>query len=164
MRGLARRAFADHWIDAGPRPGKVGGGYCMWLLGDESRILVNYSPAYDGVTTLAHEFGHAYHNLNEAGLTPLQRRTPTILAETASTFCETLVKEAALVDAEPGERTTSWSSQLRALARWLSISQPVRFRAGLVRWPSRAGAVDRRAESFDAGRARGNLWRRAGQG
>ena len=104
LRGLARRAFADNWIDAGPRPGKVGGGYCMWLLGDESRILVNYSPAYDGVTTLAHELGHAYHNLNEAGLTPLQRRTPMILAETASTFCETLVKEAALVDAEPGER------------------------------------------------------------
>jgi pepF/M3 family oligoendopeptidase len=104
LRGLARRAFADKWIDAGPRPGKVGGGYCMWLLGDESRILVNYSPAYDGVTTLAHELGHAYHNLNEAGLTPLQRRTPMILAETASTFCETLVKEAALVDAEPGER------------------------------------------------------------
>jgi oligoendopeptidase F len=104
LRGLARRAFADDWIDAGPRPGKVGGAYCMWLLGDESRILANYSPGYDGVTTLAHELGHAYHNLNEAGLTPLQRRTPMILAETASTFCETLVKEAALVDAEPAER------------------------------------------------------------
>ena len=104
LRGLARRAFAEHWIDAGPRPGKVGGAYCMWLLGDESRILANYSPGYDGVTTLAHELGHAYHNLNEAGLTPLQRRTPMILAETASTFCETLVKEAALVDADPGER------------------------------------------------------------
>src|SRR5215217_5175203 len=104
LRGLARRAFAEHWVDAGPRPGKVGGAYCMWLLGDESRILANYSPGYDGVTTLAHELGHAYHNLNEAGLTPLQRRTPMILAETASTFCETLVKEAALVDADPGER------------------------------------------------------------
>jgi oligoendopeptidase F len=104
LRGLARRAFAEHWIDAGPRPGKVGGAYCMWLVGDESRILANYSPGYDGVTTLAHELGHAYHNLNEAGLAPLQRRTPMILAETASTFCETLVKEAALVDAEPGER------------------------------------------------------------
>jgi len=104
LRGLARRAFAEHWVDAGPRPGKVGGAYCMWLLGDESRILANYSPGYDGVTTLAHELGHAYHNLNEAGLTPLQRRTPMILAETASTFCETLVKEAALVDAQPGER------------------------------------------------------------
>jgi pepF/M3 family oligoendopeptidase len=104
LRGLARRAFVDNWIDAGPRPGKVGGAYCMWLFGDESRILANYSPGYDGVTTLAHELGHAYHNLNEAGLTPLQRRTPMVLAETASTFCETLVKEAALVDAEPGER------------------------------------------------------------
>jgi oligoendopeptidase F len=104
LKGLARRAFVDNWIDAGPRPGKVGGAYCMWLFGDESRILANYSPGYDGVTTLAHELGHAYHNLNEAGLTPLQRRTPMILAETASTFCETLVKEAALVDAEPGER------------------------------------------------------------
>jgi oligoendopeptidase F len=104
LRDLARRAFAENWVDAGPRPGKVGGAYCMWLLGDESRILANYSPGYDGVTTLAHELGHAYHNLNEAGLTPLQRRTPMILAETASTFCETLVKEAALVDAEPGER------------------------------------------------------------
>ena len=104
LRGLARRAFTERWIDAGPRPGKVGGAYCMWLLDDESRILANYSPGYDGVTTLAHELGHAYHNLNEAGLTPLQRRTPMILAETASTFCETLVKEAALVDADPGER------------------------------------------------------------
>jgi pepF/M3 family oligoendopeptidase len=104
LRGLARRAFVDNWIDAGPRPGKVGGAYCMWLFGDESRILANYSPGYDGVTTLAHELGHAYHNLNEAGLTPLQRRTPMVLAEIASTFCETLVKEAALVDAEPGER------------------------------------------------------------
>jgi len=104
LRDLARRAFAENWVDAGPRPGKVGGAYCMWLLGDESRILANYSPGYEGVTTLAHELGHAYHNLNEAGLTPLQRRTPMILAETASTFCETLVKEAALIDAEPGER------------------------------------------------------------
>ena len=104
LLGLARRAFVERWIDAGPRPGKVGGAYCMWLLGDESRILANYSPGYDGVTTLAHELGHAYHNLNEAGLTPLQRRTPMILAETSSTFCETLVKEAALVDAEPAEK------------------------------------------------------------
>src|SRR5215204_1657547 len=104
LRGLARRAFAERWIDAEPRPGKVGGAYCMWLLGDESRILANYSAGYDGVTTLAHELGHAYHNLNGAGLTPLQRRTPMILAETASTFCEKLVKEAALVDAESGER------------------------------------------------------------
>jgi pepF/M3 family oligoendopeptidase len=104
LRGLAARAFADSWIDAGPRPGKVGGAYCMWLIHDQSRILANFAPGYDGIATLAHELGHAYHNLNEAGLAPLQRRTPMILAETASTFCETIVKEAALVGADPGER------------------------------------------------------------
>jgi oligoendopeptidase F len=104
MAGLARRAFAESWIDAGPRPGKIGGAYCMALVDDESRILANYSASYDGVSTLAHELGHAYHNLNEAPLTPLQKRTPMILAETASTFCETIVKEAALAEASAGEQ------------------------------------------------------------
>lgn len=104
MASLARRSVAENWIDAGPRPGKIGGAYCMWLIDDQSRILANYSPSYDGVSTLAHELGHAYHNLNETGLTPMQRQTPMILAETASTFCETIVKEAALAAAPAGER------------------------------------------------------------
>jgi len=104
LRDLMRRASAERWIDAGPRPGKTGGAFCMHLRGDESRILHNFTPSYDGVTTLAHEMGHAYHNLNEAGLTPLQRQTPMTLAETASTFCETIVKEAVLAGANREER------------------------------------------------------------
>ena len=104
MRDLASRAVRERWIDAGPRAGKQGGAFCMWLRGDESRILANYTPSYDGVSTLAHELGHAYHNLNEAGLTPLQRQTPMTLAETASTFCETIVREAALARADAAER------------------------------------------------------------
>ena len=104
MRDLAARSFAEHWIDAQPRPNKQGGAYCMWVGDGDSRILANYSPSYDAVSTLAHELGHAYHNLNERGLTPLQRDTPMTLAETASTFCETIVKEAALAHAGPEER------------------------------------------------------------
>ncbi len=56
------------------------------------------------MSTLAHELGHAYHNLNLADRTPLQRATPMTLAETASIFCETLVKEAALAEATPTEQ------------------------------------------------------------
>ncbi len=104
MRGLVTRAVAERWIDAGPRPGKRDGAFCTALRGDESRILANYSPGFDGVSTLAHELGHAYHNLNEAGLTPLQRETPMTLAETASTFCETIVREAVLARADAAER------------------------------------------------------------
>jgi oligoendopeptidase F len=104
LGGLAERAFRESWIDAEPRTGKTGGAFCMHLWKDESRILANYTPAYGGVSTLAHELGHAYHNLVRAPLTELQRRTPASLAETASTFCETIVRDAALEVASPAEQ------------------------------------------------------------
>jgi len=101
---LAQRAFDEGWIDAEPRDGKRGGAFCMWLRDDESRILSNYQPAYGGLNTLAHELGHAYHNLRRAECTYLQRTTPMTLAETASTFCETIVREAALRESDVQER------------------------------------------------------------
>ncbi|MDP9370693.1 MAG: M3 family metallopeptidase, partial [Chloroflexota bacterium] len=97
---FAERAFRERWIDAEPRAGKRDGAFCMSLRGDESRILANYQSSYDAVSTLAHELGHGYHNLCEAGLTPLQRETPMTLAETASIFCETIVREAAMAQAD----------------------------------------------------------------
>ena len=104
MGGLARRAVTENWIDAEPRAGKAGGAYCMWVGGPNSRILQNFSDGYDGVSTLAHELGHAYHNLTQAELKPLLHSTPMCLAETASTFCETITKEAALADASVAEQ------------------------------------------------------------
>ncbi|GAB4204514.1 MAG: M3 family oligoendopeptidase [Roseiflexaceae bacterium] len=104
LRGLAERAFSNSWVDAEPRDGKVGGAFCMGLRPGESRILTNYEPTFMAVSTLAHELGHAYHNLNLAERTPLQRSTPMTLAETASTFCETIIVQAALGDASPAEQ------------------------------------------------------------
>lgn len=96
LQGLAQRAFDQAWIDAQPREGKRDGGYCMRVRKDISRIMVNFSPSYDGMSTVAHELGHAYHNLNLAERTVLQSATPMTLAETASTFCQTVVQRAAL--------------------------------------------------------------------
>lgn len=96
MRSLAERAFRERWIDAEPRVGKRGGAWCMSIRSDESRVLTNYTPSFSAVSTLAHELGHAYHNLCLAERTMLQRHTPMTLAETASIFCETLVTQAAL--------------------------------------------------------------------
>jgi pepF/M3 family oligoendopeptidase len=96
LAGLARRAFEGGWIDAEPREGKRGGAFCLWIREDESRILANFQPSYGGMATLAHELGHAYHNLTRAPRTYVQRKTPMTLAETASNFCETIVREAAL--------------------------------------------------------------------
>ena len=96
MGDFARRAFRENWIDAEPRNGKVGGAYCAETRDDESRILMNFDPSFGSVSTLAHELGHAYHNLCMSSRSPLNRDTPSTLAETASIFCETIIKNAAL--------------------------------------------------------------------
>jgi oligoendopeptidase F len=100
MRDFAERAFREGWIDAEPRPGKRDGAYCMSLRKDESRVFANFKPAFGGMSTLAHELGHAYHNLNLAERTMLQRATPMVLTETASIFCETIVRRAALQESD----------------------------------------------------------------
>jgi pepF/M3 family oligoendopeptidase len=113
MRSLAERAFSQNWIDAEPRAGKIGGAFCMGVRDDESRILANYEPSFNSVSTLAHELGHAYHNLNLAQVPILQRSTPMSLAETASIFCETIVVQAALTKANPQEQIAILESSLQ---------------------------------------------------
>ncbi|HEY3142673.1 MAG TPA: M3 family oligoendopeptidase [Acidimicrobiales bacterium] len=102
--GLARRALAESWVDAGPRAGKVGGGFCAEVGDGASRILMNFDGSFDSVHTLAHELGHAYHNVNLRERTPLQRATPMPLAETASIFCETILTDQSLEATTGDER------------------------------------------------------------
>jgi pepF/M3 family oligoendopeptidase len=113
LRQLAERAFNEQWIDAEPRDGKRGGAFCMLLRRDESRVLSNFVPTYEGMSTLAHELGHAYHNFNLASRSPFQRSNPMTLAETASIFCETIVEQAALDRAGPDERICILESGLQ---------------------------------------------------
>lgn len=101
---FAARAFREQWVDAEPRPGKRDGAFCMWLRGDESRVFANFKPSFNSLKTLAHELGHAYHNLNLAQRTMLQRSTPMTLAETASIFCETIISRAALARSDAQEQ------------------------------------------------------------
>jgi pepF/M3 family oligoendopeptidase len=97
LQALALRAFSERWIDAEPRDGKQGGAFCMDVLAvEESRVLCNFDGSLSQVTTLAHELGHAYHVECEAGRTPLQRRLPMTLAETASILVEMIVNDALL--------------------------------------------------------------------
>ncbi|MGO8946291.1 MAG: M3 family oligoendopeptidase [Ktedonobacterales bacterium] len=104
MSDFAVRAFNEHWIDAEPHDGKRDGAFCMPVRGDESRVFANFRASFDGVSTLAHELGHGYHNLNLARRTMIQRSTPMTLAETASIFCETIVQQAALERADEAEQ------------------------------------------------------------
>ena len=113
LSDFAARAFREHWIDAEPREGKVDGAYCTPLRKDESRVFANYKASFDGVSTLAHELGHGYHNLNLAQCTMLQRSTPMTLAETASIFCETIIRNAALQNAGRQEQIAILEASLQ---------------------------------------------------
>ncbi len=104
LAGLVDRAADEQWIDVAPRDGKVGGAFCMSFVDDRSLVLLNWNGSMDGVQTTAHELGHAYHNTQLAHRTPLQRRLPMALAETASIFCETLMVESNLARTSGSER------------------------------------------------------------
>jgi oligoendopeptidase F len=104
LERLARRAVDERWIDAEPRDGKRDGAFCMGLTDDRSLVLLNFDGSFRSVQTLAHELGHAYHNVTLAQRTPLQRQLPMALAETASIFCETIMVQHGLATAAEGER------------------------------------------------------------
>lgn len=103
---FAAHAFDNHWVDAQPRRGKIGGAYCISMpLSGESRILANFDGSLSSVFTLAHELGHAYHHHVLKDAPALQRAYPMTLAETASIFCETIVLDRALEQLPAAERT-----------------------------------------------------------
>lgn len=101
---FAGNAFEKRWIDAEPREGKRGGAFCSGLHSiKECRILSNFTGSFSNVTTLAHELGHGYHGSCLAEETPLNSSYPMPIAETASIFCETIVMNAALKEADEKE-------------------------------------------------------------
>lgn len=110
---FAARTFRERWTDAEPRAGKRDGAYCMSVRGDESRVLMNFKPSFGSVSTLAHELGHAYHNVCLAERTPLQRQTPMTLAETASIFCETIIRQAVLKNGNPEDQLAVLEASLQ---------------------------------------------------
>ncbi len=94
MYQFAKNAFDQGWIDAEVRPGKVGGAYDEdFPKGHQSRILTNFTGTFSDIITLAHELGHAYHFYCMKGKPAPFFTYPMTLAETASTFAETIVKQ-----------------------------------------------------------------------
>ena len=101
LANFAQKAMNNNWIDLMPKEGKVGGAFCAGIhyLG-ESRILLNYGNSFSDVVTMAHELGHGFHGECLKDESVLNTEYPMPIAETASTFCETIVKKAAIKEAD----------------------------------------------------------------
>jgi pepF/M3 family oligoendopeptidase len=117
LREFVDYAFLNRWVEASNRSGKAAGAFCTTLPSSkETRIFMTYAGTFGGATTLAHEFGHAYHAWLLRDHPYYATRYPMTLAETASTFCEGLLIGAAL------EKTVNPISRLRLIDRILEES------------------------------------------
>lgn len=114
MAQMMKRAFEEEWIDFYPRKGKEGGAFCAGVpCLKQSRILTNYDGYFGSIGTLAHELGHAFHNLQVENERPMNQDYPMPVAETASTFNEVHLGHAALRTAEGEERLNLLENDLR---------------------------------------------------
>ncbi|MEG0367436.1 MAG: M3 family metallopeptidase, partial [Coprobacillus sp.] len=114
----AKTAIDKNWIDVYPRAGKVGGAFCNNLhCIKESRILLNYGHDFSDVITMAHELGHGFHGYCLDNQTALHASYPMPIAETASNFCETIVKKAALKDADDQQKLMIIENELSDCAQ-----------------------------------------------
>ncbi len=104
LTAFTNKAFKDRWIEAEDRAGKRPGGFCTsFPLSNQSRIFMTYSGTASNVSTLAHELGHAFHSYALKDTHPLNRGYAMNVAETASTFAEMIVADAAVNNAENEE-------------------------------------------------------------
>ena len=115
LSDMVATAFDEAWIDFYPRDGKAGGAFCADVncIG-QSRILTNFDGQFGDVLTLAHELGHAFHNVCIRSHRTLNHDYSMPVAETASTFNECVVMAAAISGAaDKEEKLALLESQLQ---------------------------------------------------
>lgn len=83
----------ERWVDIYPNQGKRGGAYANHAYGVHPYILTNYTPNLMGMSTLAHELGHAMHSyLTNQTQTFIYIEYTIFVGEIASNFNQALVR------------------------------------------------------------------------
>ncbi|NEQ50150.1 MAG: M3 family oligoendopeptidase [Leptolyngbya sp. SIO3F4] len=123
------------WIDAKPTPHRSTGAYCGGFSEPrEPRIFMTFEGTMNNVLTLAHELGHAWHSWVMRDMPRYKTFYSMTLAETASIFGETLVRDALLAKAKTrGQKLTiAWADGMAAVTFLLNIPARYSFEQKLV--------------------------------
>ena len=116
------------WIEGTVGPRKRPGAYCTGFRKSRTpRVYMTYTGGASDVITLAHELGHAYHAWVMRDLPDSQRSYGMSIAETASTFGETIVRDALRdrADGPQEELPIAWEEAGALVSFVLNI--PTRF-------------------------------------
>lgn len=104
MADFAKMAFENRWIEAEDRAGKRPGGFCTSFPNKkQTRIFMTFSGTESNIATLAHELGHGFHQHVMNDLPIQNQRYAMNVAETASTFAEMILADAAVRQATSKE-------------------------------------------------------------
>ena len=128
MGDFVRMVAARRWIEGTVSSRKRPGAYCTGFAKSRTpRVYMTYHGSAEDVITLAHELGHAFHSWVMRDLPDCQRGYGMSLAETASTFGETTVRDALLAsaDSDAGRFAIMWE-EISAVVSFL-LNIPARF-------------------------------------
>ncbi|MCB9760158.1 MAG: oligoendopeptidase [Alphaproteobacteria bacterium] len=128
LADFVRNAIERRWVEAEDRAGKRAGAWCAPLpLSQQTRVFMTFGGSFASARTLAHELGHAFHYHVCRDLPWCLLQVTMTLAETASIFSESLVRDAALAAAKtPAQRLAMLDARLTAGVTNL-MNIPTRF-------------------------------------
>src|SRR5205085_6370124 len=108
------RGTSQKWMDPQPRPGKQSGAYMFGSAYDvHPYLLLNLGENYEGLTTYAHEWGHAVHTMLAHDNQPYETSGyATFTAEMASTGNEQLLANYMIRNATSREEKLFYLGQL----------------------------------------------------
>ncbi|WP_174615785.1 M3 family oligoendopeptidase [Virgibacillus ihumii] len=117
MEKFSRQAFEKGWVESEDRPNKSAIPFCAGFpLSGQSRVFMTYGGTIKDVLTIVHELGHAFHNDAMKSVEGINKQYPLSIAETASTFSEMVMLDAAI------EKTSSNKERLLLLDEKLKRS------------------------------------------
>jgi len=91
---MAKLMFDENRVDAPVAPTKRGGAFCSSATPDiKPYVLLNFLGKQRDVSTIAHEFGHAIHDMLCSKQTLFNYHPILPLAETASVFSEMIITD-----------------------------------------------------------------------
>ena len=103
--GKLAAAFKQNWMHSVPQRGKVSGAYMNGAAYDvHPFLLMSYNGDYLGMSTLAHEWGHAMHSVYSNANQPFETADySTFIAEIPSTANELLLADYMIANAKTRE-------------------------------------------------------------
>lgn len=128
MGDFAQMMMDKKWIDCADTENRSQGAYCTGFPNvREPRVFITFDGSMKNVITLAHEIGHAYHSWVMRDLPINESQYTMTLAETASIFAETTVRDFLLRTSKSKDELKTILWQEIQSAQSLMINIPSRF-------------------------------------